>query len=155
MNPPTADRPHPYADPWPGPPPTARRTRPRLSARIRHRALTVLIVLLTLVCGAAPAAAAAPGTSAPPALAVPEPHLVEAEERTAGDGKAPDPPHHALRARAHAPAAGGRALTRPCSVSAPPPEPAASRGPAGPREAAGEPVRSGAELLVLHCVARS
>lgn len=158
MKPPTTHRPDRRpgrAGRCPGPAP-----------RARHRAVTTLLVLLSLLCGGmAPAVAAAPGPAAAPvgpvtpvtpALGPAEapPPTADTRERTARDGEVHHPPCHFARAhdsrtssaygrrgrdRAHPPAPHARTGTD----TAP--------GPAGPERAR----RTGVQLLLLYCVARS
>ncbi|MFD9905116.1 hypothetical protein [Streptomyces sp. NPDC059063] len=134
---------------------------PSAAAHLRRWVAASVIVLLSLLCGgAAPAAAttAPPGTSAPPALAAPEPHAAtaEAQEHASVDGEAHRPPPHYARGRSHTPAADQRpALARTWPDPAARPGACTPRRPAGPRPSAPEPARTGAQVLVLHCVARS
>ncbi|QDQ09539.1 hypothetical protein [Streptomyces spectabilis] len=131
------------------------------AARTRRWAATTVIVLLSLLWGggAAPAvAAAAPDTAAPSRLAAPEPPPATAEtrERTLRDGEVPHPPPHFVRGRAHtAPAPLRVTAARARSHTADPADARAARGPTGPRPDAATPARSGAQLLLLHCVSRS
>ncbi|GGV09275.1 hypothetical protein GCM10010245_17580 [Streptomyces spectabilis] len=119
-----------------------------------------MIVLLSLLWGgAAPAVAgAAPDAAAPSSLAAPgpPPAAMETRERTLRDGEVPHPPPHFVRGRAHTAQAPLRAAAaRARSATADPADARAARGPTGPRPDAATPARSGAQLLLLHCVSRS
>ncbi|GHE40723.1 hypothetical protein GCM10018785_07790 [Streptomyces longispororuber] len=163
MKPPTTDRP----DRRPG----RGDRRPDPAPRARHWAVTTLVVLLSLLCGGMAPAAAAPGPAATPATPVAPltpvvpvtpglgpaeapPPTADTRERTARDGEVHHPPCHFARAhdsrtssaygrrgrdRAHSPAPHARTGTD----TAP--------GPAGPERA----LRTGVQLLLLYCVARS
>ncbi|MGA4843784.1 hypothetical protein [Streptomyces sp. G45] len=156
---------HPAPDPAharPGPAPR-RPIPPGTSVRPRRWAATVgiaLLCLLSLLCGSTGAATtpATPRAAAtPPALAAPEPPAATAEtrDRALADGETHQPPPQHARGRTHSPSerhtsAATRARPAPGEPSARTPP-----GPRGPRPAAARPTRPGAEVLVLHCVARS
>ncbi|MFI8933711.1 hypothetical protein ACIG3E_39340 [Streptomyces sp. NPDC053474] len=136
------------------------RIRPGPAARARHWAVTTVIVLLSLLCGgAAPAVVgAAPDAAAPSRLVAPQPPPVsmDTRERTLRDSEVPHPPPHFVRGRAHTtPAHARAAIPQARPDAADPADTHPARNPTGPRPGAPVPARSGAQLLVLHCVSRS